>query len=128
MNVEHLIKVCFELLGTEMLPREISQKTGISPSLELRRGESNESRVSPRQNIWALDSVLESSNVAEHWDKLKPLLNGARDTIREIAKSGTAKFTIVVESQHRLPSIIIPSSMAEFAGFVDAVIDIDHLQ
>lgn len=111
-----------------MLPKEITQKTGISPSRELRRGERNASKDLPRQNIWALDSELDSCDVAEHWDELKPLLNGARETIREIAKSGTAKFTIVVESQHRLPSIIIPSSMSEFAGFVNAVIDIDHLQ
>ena len=126
--MERLIKVCFELLGTKMLPKEISQVTGISPSLELRRGESNESRVVPRQNIWSLDSELESCDVAEHWEKLRPILIEARDTIREIAKSGKAKFTIVVESQHRLPSIQIPSSMAEFAGFVNAMIDIDHLQ
>lgn len=128
MNVEHIIKVCFELLGTEMPPREISQRTGIAPSLALNRAERNTSKVIPRQNIWALDSELESGDVAVHWNELKPVLSGARDTIREIAKSGTAKFTIVVESQHRLPSIIIPASMAEFAGYVNAVIDIDHLQ
>ncbi|MBB3119935.1 DUF4279 domain-containing protein [Pseudoduganella violacea] len=126
--MDHIIKVCFVLIGTEMLPAEISQKTGISPSREFRRGERNAAKDLPRQNIWALDSDLESDEVLEHWNKLKPVLNGARDTIREIAKSGAAKFTVVIESQHRLPSIIIPSSMAEFAGFVNAVIDIDHLQ
>jgi hypothetical protein len=126
--VERLVKVCFELLGTELSPREISQRTGITPSVELGRGERNPARDLPRQNIWALESQLESHEVAEHWQELLPALDSARDTIKEIAKRGTAKFTIVVDSQHRLPSIIIPSSMSEFAGFVNAVIDIDHLQ
>lgn len=126
--MERLIKVCFELLGTEMSPKEISQTTGVSPSIELYRGERDESRVLPRQNIWALDSQSDSGEVAEHWEELKPLLNRARDLIKEIAKSGTARLTIVVESQHRLPSVVIPAAMAEFAGFVGAVIDIDHMQ
>nr|GEU28630.1 hypothetical protein [Tanacetum cinerariifolium] len=81
-----------------MLPKEISQLTGISPSLQLRRGESSESRVIPRHNIWALDSTIESCDVAEHWETLRPALNQARDDLRVIAKGGKAKFSIVVES------------------------------
>lgn len=128
MNVERIIRVCFALLGTELPPREISQRTGIEPGVELARGERNALMDLPRHHIWALESALKSDEVAEHWGQLGPVLNGARDTIRQIARGGTARFTIVVESRHRLPSIIIPSSMAEFAGYVDAVIDVDHLQ
>jgi hypothetical protein len=126
--VEKIVKVCFELLGTEVSPSEISRRTGIVPSVEMMRGERNQLRDLPRQNIWALDSQLPSSEVAEHWRELEVQLRNSRDVIKEIAKAGIAKFTIVIESQHRLPSIMIPASMAEFAGFVNAVIDIDHLQ
>lgn len=126
--MEHIVKICFELLGTDISPNEISQRTGIVPSIELARGETNKLRDLPRQNIWALDSQLQSNEVAEHWHELQEVLERSRDTIKEIAKNGMAKFTIVIESQYRLPSIMIPSSMSAFAGFVNAVIDIDHLQ
>ncbi|MED5596114.1 MULTISPECIES: DUF4279 domain-containing protein [unclassified Janthinobacterium] len=126
--MESIVKVCFELLGTKISPKEISQKTGISPSTELMRGERNKLRDLPRQNIWSLDSSLQSDEVSEHWQELEGVLNPSRQTIKEIAKDGTAKITIVITSDHRLPSITIPSSMAEFAGFVNSVIDIDHLQ
>ena len=122
------MKVYFELLGTKISPKEISQKTGISPSTELMRGERNKLRDLPRENIWSLDSSLQSNEVAEHWQELEGRLNLSRQAIKEIAKDGTAKITIVINSNHRLPSITIPSSMAEFAGFVNSVIDIDHLQ
>lgn len=122
------MKVYFELLGTKISPKEISQKTGILPSTELMRGERNKLRDLPRENIWSLDSSLQSNEVAEHWQELEGRLNRSRQAIKEIAKDGTAKITIVINSNHRLPSITIPSSMAEFAGFVNSVIDIDHLQ
>lgn len=122
------MKVYFELLGTKISPKEISQKTGILPSTELMRGERNKLRDLPRENIWSLDSSLQSNEVAEHWQELEGRLNLSRQAIKEIAKDGTAKITIVINSNHRLPSITIPSSMAEFAGFVNSVIDIDHLQ
>lgn len=104
------------------------KKTGILPSTELMRGERNKLRDLPRENIWSLDSSLQSNEVAEHWQELEGRLNLSRQAIKEIAKDGTAKITIVINSNHRLPSITIPSSMAEFAGFVNSVIDIDHLQ
>ena len=126
--MESIVKVYFELLGTKISPKEISQKTGISPSTELMRGERNKLRDLPRENIWSLDSSLQSNEVAEHWQELEGRLNLSRQAIKEIAKDGTAKITIVINSNHRLPSITIPSSMAEFAGFVNSVIDIDHLQ
>ena len=126
--MESIVKVYFELLGTKISPKEISQKTGILPSTELMRGERNKLRDLPRENIWSLDSSLQSNEVAEHWQELEGRLNLSRQAIKEIAKDGTAKITIVINSNHRLPSITIPSSMAEFAGFVNSVIDIDHLQ
>lgn len=126
--MESIVKVYFELLGTKISPKEISQKTGILPNTELMRGERNKLRDLPRENIWSLDSSLQSNEVAEHWQELEGRLNLSRQAIKEIAKDGTAKITIVINSNHRLPSITIPSSMAEFAGFVNSVIDIDHLQ
>jgi hypothetical protein len=126
--VENIVKISFQLLGTAIPPAEISQRTGIIPSVELMRGERNKLRDLPRQNVWALDSQLRSDEEAEHWGELEGALLSSRDTIKEIAQGGSAKLTIVIDSQHRLPSIMIPPSMAAFAGFVNAVIDIDHLQ
>lgn len=73
-------------------------------------------------------SHVESDDVVEHWNELEKILKGQKEKIREIAKTGKAKFTLIVNSSQRIPPITIPSSMSEFAGFVDAVIDIDHLQ
>lgn len=126
--METIVKLCFELLGTDISPNEISKATGIAPSLALLRGETNRARDIPRQNIWALDSQIKSDAVADLWQELEGSLSKSRDVIKEIAKTGAAKFTIVIESDHRLPSVVIPSAMAEFAGFVNAAIDIDHLQ
>lgn len=126
--MESIVKISFQLLGTSIPPFEISKMTGIVPSVELMQGERNKLRDLPRQNIWALDSQLTSDEVAALWGELEVPLSGARDTIKEISQTGTAKITIVIDSQHRLPSIMIPPSMSTFAGFVNAVIDIDHLQ
>lgn len=126
--METIVKLCFELLGTEIPPKEISRITGIVPSLALMRGETNRARDIPSQNIWALDSQKKSDAVTDLWQELEAALQRSRDVIKEIATTGAAKFTIVIESDHRLPSVTIPPAMGEFAGFVNAVIDIDHMQ
>lgn len=126
--MEQIVELSFELLGTKIAPKEISRMTGILPSIELLRGEINSSREIPRQNIWAFESKIKSVEIIDLWEELQAALENSKDKIKDIAKTGRVKFTILIESQHRLPSIQIPSSMAAFAGFVDAMIDIDHLQ
>lgn len=126
--METIVRLCFELLGTDIPPKEISERIGIAPDVELLRGERNKARDLPRQNIWALESHCKSEEVDDHWRELEDLLQRSRDPIKEVAKTGIAKLVIVIDSQHRLPAIIISSSMAEFAGFVNALIEIDHLQ
>jgi hypothetical protein len=122
------VRIDFQLLGTSIAPREISRLTGITPDTEFTRGERNPQLDLPRQNVWSIQSRTESGDVAQHWQELESVLASSREQIRQIARTGTARMTIVISSSQRIPPITIPASMSEFAGFVDAVIDIDHLQ
>jgi len=69
-----------------------------------------------------------SGDVLDHWNAMEKVLRGPSKLFKEIGLGGVVKITIVVSAGARIPSIKIPPSMAEFAGFVGAVIDIDHLQ
>ncbi|MES2785275.1 MAG: DUF4279 domain-containing protein [Pseudomonadota bacterium] len=121
------MKLDFQLLGTSVVPKEISRLTGITPDTELARGERNAALDLPRQNIWSVESHVESEEVSEHWANIERLQE-SKEAIREIAKTGTARLTLVIARSHRLPSLQIPPAMSAFAGFVNAVIDIDQLQ
>ena len=126
--MEHDIQIDFQLLGTKVLPEDITKKTGVSPDVEMLQGERNEKLNLPRCNIWSIRSNVASDELVDHWKELEGKLVNSSESIRDIAKTGEAKLTIIINSDQRVPSIIIPASMAKFAGFVDAVIDIDHLQ
>lgn len=118
----------FQLLGTTVAPKEISRLTGISPDVELNQGERNKERNLPRQNVWSIKSKVQSDVLAEHWEDLEKTLEQSKEAIKDAAQTGRAVLTVVVSGEKRLPSIQIPPTMSIFAGFVNAVIDIDHLQ
>lgn len=122
------MKLDFQLLGTSAVPKEISRRTGINPDTQLMRGERNAALNLPRQSVWSIESHVESDEVSEHWADLERVLQDSKEEIREIAKTGAAKLTLVLARSERLPSLQIPPSMSAFAGFVNAVIDIDQLQ
>lgn len=122
------MKLDFQLLGTSVLPEEISRKTGVAPDTQLARGERNAALDLPRQNVWSVESHVESDEVSDHWEDIEQRLRGSRDEFRKIANTGTARLTVVLASSDRLPSLQIPPAMSEFAAFVNATIDIDHLQ
>ncbi len=126
--MKEIVRIDFQLLGTKTLPDDITRVTGIVPDTALMRGERNKALDLPRHNIWSFRSHSDSEDVPEHWHELEPALIRAREKIREIAATGAAKFTIVISSKDRVPSILIPPTMSSFAGYVGAVIDIDHLQ
>jgi hypothetical protein len=127
-TIVKLIQIDFQLLGTEVSPAKISEMTGIIPDIEMLRGARNKKLDLPRQNIWAIKSKSDSDEVADHWNSLSPILQSARSVFKEVSVVGVAKFTLIVNSGERIPSIIIPASMSEFAGSIGAVIDIDHIQ
>lgn len=122
------MKLDFQLLGTSVVPQEISRRTGIRPDTQLARGERNAALNLPRQNVWSVESHVKSDEVSEHWEDIERVVQGSKDEIREIAKTGAAKLTLVLASSERLPPIKIPPSMSAFAGYVNAIIDIDQLQ
>ena len=126
--MKNILAIGFLLSGTTIPPKEISKITGIVPDTELMRGERNAQLDLPRLNIWSIMSQASSDDVAEHWASLEPMLKGAKEEIKEIAKTGQAKLTLIITSKRRIPPITIPPSMSEFAGFINAVIDIDHMQ
>lgn len=118
----------FQLLGTTIVPKEISRVTGISPDVELNQGERNKELNLPRQNVWSIKSNVQSDVLAEHWQDLEKALEQSKEAIKDVAQTGRAVLTVVVSGGKRIPSIQIPPKMSLFAGFVNAVIDIDHLQ
>jgi hypothetical protein len=118
----------FQLLGTTIVPKEISRVTGISPDVELNEGERDKERNLPRQNVWSIKSKVQSEELAEHWADLEKVLEQSKESIKDVARTGRAVLTVVVTGGKRIPSIQIPPRMSLFAGFVNAVIDIDHLQ
>jgi hypothetical protein len=118
----------FQLLGTTVLPKEISKVTGISPDVALNQGERSKERDLPRQNVWSMKSKVQSEVLAEHWEELEKALNPSKEALKNAAQTGRAVFKVVVTGGKRIPSIQIPPTMSTFAGFVNAVIDIDHLQ
>lgn len=118
----------FQLLGTTIAPKEISRVTGISPDIELNQGERNKELNLPRQTVWSIKSKVQSEVLADHWEDLEKSLEKSQEAIKDVAQTGRAVLTIVVTGGKRIPSIQIPPKMSLFAGFVNAVIDIDHLQ
>ena len=111
-----------------MPPYEITRRIGVTPDMALSRGERNPALNLPRQSIWSLRSTSFSDKVVDHWRDLEAALCASREVIREIGRSGSVKFTIIVSAKDRLPSLMIPAEMSAFAGFVGAIIDIDQLQ
>ena len=111
--MDYNIQIDFQLLETTILPSEISQKIGFSPEVELVKGERNPKLGLPRTNIWSIRSHAKSDEVVDHWNDLAKKLE-------------TVKFTLIINSSDRIPSLIIPPEMSSFAGFVGAVIDVDH--
>ena len=123
-----IVRIDFNLMGTAVPPKEISKLTGITPDVELMRGERNQERDLPRQSIWSKKSRVQSEEVSDHWIDLEKILSDSKEIFKKIAQTGKAELTIVVTSKDRIPSIRIPPEMSEFAGFVRAVIDVDHIQ
>ena len=122
------LQIDFQLLGTTVRPKDISRIIEIVPDTALLQGERNPARGLPRQNIWSIRSSSSSSDLADHWQSLEAALVKAKEKIRDIARTGRARITIIVSDGSRIPPITIPPSMSEFAGFINAEIDIDHLQ
>lgn len=126
MNTE--LKLDFQLLGTSIPPKEITHLTGITPDTALLKGERNAKLILPRLNIWSVESHSNSDSLADHWSELESLLSGSTESIRDIATTGIARLTVVINNTKRIPPLTIPASMSKFASQVNAEIDIDHLQ
>lgn len=124
--MERKLFLSFALFDTTIPPKEISKRTSITPYTELLKGERRPELVLPRTNLWSIRSSVQSDEVSEHWDSLATILEPAQTELRDIAKTGLARLTIVIYHDKRIPPITIPPSMARFAGFINAEIDIDH--
>lgn len=124
--MEHNVQIDFQLLGTTVLPNDISHMTGITPDDEWVKGERNKKLGLPKCNIWSIRSHAKSDELTEHWLDLSEKLVNSKSVIKDIAETGTVKFTLIVNSSERIPPLTIPPEMSEFAGFVGAEIDIDH--
>jgi hypothetical protein len=123
-----ILTLDFQLLRTSVAPKEITARTGITPDFQLLKGERDMQKILPRHNIWSIGSKIDSDDLEEHWSVLRGKLDASREVIRDIRKTGVPRLTIMIGSRQRIPSIKIPPSMSEFAGYVNAEIDIDHLQ
>lgn len=126
--IDCILQIDFQLLGTSVAPKEISRIIEIIPDKALLKGERNLKIGLPRHNIWSIRSKSSSEEIVDHWKTLEDALIKAKEEIREISKTGKARITIIIKGAGRVPPITIPPEMSEFAGFINAEIDIDHLQ
>ena len=122
------VEIDFELWATTVPPKEISRRTGIEADVSLMKGERNRKLDLPRENRWSLRSHAQSDCVEDHWRDLERVLGAQKEILREIAQTGTARITLIVNSASRIPPIAIPPEMSAFAAFLNATIEIDHLQ
>jgi hypothetical protein len=122
------VEIDFELWATTIHPREISDRIGIEADVCLAKGERNSKLGLPRENRWSLRSHVQSDSVEDHWRDLERLLVNHKDTLREIAETAVARITLIVNNASRIPPIAIPPAMSAFAAFLNATIEIDHLQ
>lgn len=120
------IQLSFSLLDTDVSPREISQKMGVIPDVEVLKGERNKKLNIPRCNVWNIRSKVQSDEVVDHWVDIEKILLPSSNYIKDVASTGLAKFTILANFDER-PSIIIPPDMSKFAGFIGSLIDIDDV-
>lgn len=128
MKIKNDVELDFELWATSIPPREISRRTGIEADVCYAKGERNSSLGLPKENRWSLRSHVQSDSVEEHWRDLERVLLNHKDTLREISETGIARITLIVNSSSRIPPIAIPPAMSAFAAFLNATIEIDHLQ
>ena len=84
--------------------------------------------IDENQNKWSVKSTAHSDDVEYHWDEIKDKIIPKQTKIRELAQIGLIKLKIVSIGKKRLPPIQIPASMSAFAGYIDTIIEIDHLQ
>ena len=126
--MKNKIGISFRLFGSSVSPKEITRLTAILPTTALLEGERNAELNLPRKNLWTIESTIDSEVFEDHWESLKYLLIKSQEVLREISATGSATLSIVIDSSYRLPSITIPPSMSAFASYVNAAIDIDHLQ
>lgn len=128
-KMEREIYIDFLLRDTEVPPSEITKQTNIVPHVALLKGERRQEPAPlPRQNIWSIESTTLSDKIAEHWEELEQKLHPAKKTIKEIAKNGQAMLTIVINTEGYIPEITLPYAMLDFMGYIDGLIDIDHMQ
>ena len=130
MSLSYLIQIDFQLSGIESPPNTITQVLGIPPDTALRRGERNRELALPRSNIWSKCSSAPAfdSALSEHWQNLSGYLAGKEFAIRSITGSGRTRFSIIVDGSGRVPPLLIPLEMVQFASGVRADIDVDVYQ
>jgi len=54
------------------------------------------------------------------------MLGSKKEILKEIAQTGVAKITIIINSSLRIPPIAIPPEMSAFAAFLNIEIEIAH--
>lgn len=126
--VEKTVQICFDIMDSSIPPRSITAMTGVTPDEEWLKGERDPARGLPRRTTWSLRSQSDSEALSDHWKTIEAGLMASKEEFRKIAETSVASITILINSHNRVPPIAIPPAMAEFAGYVNIVIDIDHLQ
>jgi len=126
--MERKIYIDFILWNTKIPPKEITKAIDIIPDIELLRGERNKERNLPRQNIWSLESTIDSLYIKDHWKELEYKLNPIKNKLKDITKDCTVKMVIVINAQGYVPDITIPFEMLKFTGYINGVIDVDQMQ
>jgi Domain of unknown function (DUF4279) len=124
------VQIDFQILDSSVDPKEISEIIGVQPDTALRKGERNRSLGLPKGNIWAKRSVAQTPDafLEDHWAALAPAFRGKEAILRQAARGGKIRMTLIVDGTGRFPPLIIPKEMIAFAAAIGAEIDIDVYQ
>jgi hypothetical protein len=124
-----ILYIGFKLWKTIISPHDIKNITGVDPDYSKLKGERNSKLILPKENLWTIESKVTSDEVPDHWEYLEKIIVPAQEKFKEIIElGGEATLVIVITSHFRIPPVFIPPSMCEFAAYINATIEIDHLQ
>lgn len=79
----------------------------------------NEFFYDEKKDVWFIESNVDSSEIDDHWDNIKEILNIQKDKL-----IGVSKVNIIVYDTDRLTSIMIPPNMSKLLGELQANIKI----
>ncbi len=133
MKPKNVIRASFEIYGFSHSPSDLTTLLGITPSSVSKKGEirligasDHPARVKATQNIWSLDSTLDTSNdLEQHIEQLLSILMSHKEDIKKVTSISTARFRCTLLLQDSRPGITFSSAQLSNMSELNAILDLD---